>query len=125
MEVALRRSPKKMDAWISAATAPHVSELLSAKQLEFCAGGFTETAKQVERAVIHHLTQLGDCLVRLQIGIEDRSFNLLGLHDDSLGRQDAHPGEFGVKPDQRGNVRTIVLQRVDMAFRSLLDELFV
>src|SRR5262245_3556206 len=111
--------------WISAAAAPHASELLSAKRLEFCAAGFTETAKKVERPAICHLPQLGECLVRLQIRIEDRSFDSLGVLEDCLGGQDAHPSDFGVKPDQGGNVRIIVLQRVDMAFRSLLDELFV
>src|SRR5215510_13675649 len=60
--------------WISTTAAPHASELLSAKRLEFCAAGFTETAKKVERPAICHLPQLGECLVRLQVCIEDRSF---------------------------------------------------
>jgi len=101
------------------------SELLSAKRLEFSAAGFTETAKKVERPAICHLPQLGECLVRLQVCIEDRSFDLLGMLEDCLGRQDAHPSDLGVKPDQGCNIRITVLQRVDMAFRSLLDELFV
>src|SRR5215510_4725601 len=69
----------RIDAWISLATAARASELLSAKRLEFCTAGFTETAKKVERPAICHLPQLGECLVRLQIRIDDRSFDLLSV----------------------------------------------
>src|SRR5262249_10545505 len=115
----------RIGAWISPAAAPHASELLSAKRFEFFAASRAETAKKVDRPALCHLPQLGERLVRLQIRVENRSFDLLGVLEDCLGGQDAHPGDFGVKTDQGGNVRIIVLQCVDMAFRSLLDELFV
>jgi hypothetical protein len=57
--------------------------------------------------------------------VDDLSFDLFGAFEDLWRGQDAHPAQLCVKPDQCGNVCFIVLERVDIAFRSLLDEFLV
>jgi hypothetical protein len=86
-----------------------VSELLSSERLEFYAANLTEFAKRVDRSAVHHLPQLEEALVRLQIRIENLSSGLFRVFDDLWRGKDAHPANFCVKPDQGGNVCFIVL----------------
>ena len=93
--------------------------------LGFCAAGLAEIAKRVNQPTIRHLLQLWESLVRLQICTDNLFNNLVGAVDDPCRGQHAHSADFRVKPHQAGNVRFVVLERVDVQFRSLLDEFFV
>ena len=69
--------------------------------------------------------QLGECLVRREIGIHDRSDDLIGTVHDVRRGYDPHSADLGIEPDERRQVRLVVLERVDMGSRSLFDEVFV
>src|SRR5262249_30761226 len=91
--------------------------------LELFPAGLAEIAHEGDRAAIDHIPEFDEGLVRLQISIDDLPRDAFGAGDD-LGRgQDSHPVYLGVDPDQSGDVRLGVLERVDIARRGLLDEL--
>src|SRR5262245_21073528 len=56
---------------------------------------------------------------------ENFSSDLLGVLGDFRRGRDAHSADLCVKPDEGGNVRLVVLEGVDVAFRSLLDGFLV
>src|SRR5262252_3182544 len=101
------------------------SEVLSVESLEFAAACLAEIAQHVDRPAVDHLPQLDEGPVRLGIRIDDLFSYLLGCFDHARRRQDAHSGDLRVDPDQGGDIRLAVLQRVDVTFRSFLDELLV
>ena len=49
--------------------------------LEFVAAGVTEVLQQINRAVDDHFAQFDEALVRLQIGVQDFSDNIVGALD--------------------------------------------
>ena len=52
------------------------------QRFEFCAASLAEIAQQIDRSVVQHVAQLGECLVRREISIHDRSDDLIGtVHD--------------------------------------------
>src|SRR3984893_838609 len=104
--------------------AAFVSEL-SAQRLEFCAVGLAEIAKKIDRPAVRHLPQLEKRLVRLQIRIDDPSRDQLGSFDHLRRGQNAHSAHPDIKLDQCRCVRFVVLERVDIAFRSCLYKFFV
>src|SRR3984893_11905526 len=104
--------------------AAFVSEL-SAQRLEFCAACLAEIAEEIDRPAVRHLPQLEKRLVRLQIRIDDPSRDQLGTFDHLRRGQDPHSAHPDVKLDQRRCVRFVVLERVDIAFRSHLDKFVV
>jgi hypothetical protein len=53
-------------SWHSA-TRSQISELSSAKRLDFCAAGHSEFAQQIDRSAVDHVAQLEEALVRCQI----------------------------------------------------------
>ena len=81
------------------------------KRFELCAASITEIAKKVERPAIHHLPQLREDLIRRQIRIDNFPGDLVG------------PADLCIEPDEGRQVWFVVLKRVDIGFRSLLDEL--
>src|SRR5258708_17266471 len=101
-----------------------ISEL-SADRPELCATRLAEFAEEVDRSAIRHLPKLKEGLVRYQIRIDDPSCDRLSTFDDLRRGQDAHPADLYVKLDQCRYVRLVVLERVDIAFRSRLDEFLV
>jgi hypothetical protein len=98
---------------------------LSAKRHELCATRLAEFAEKVDRSVIRHLPKLKEGLVWYQIRIDDPSCDRLSTFDDLWRGQDAHPADLYVKLDQCRYVRLVVLERVDIAFRSRFDEFLV
>ena len=104
--------------------APSLSEL-SAERLELCATRLAEFAEKVDRSVIRHFPKLKEGLVRYQIRIDDPSSGQLSTFDDLWRGQDSHPADLYVKLDHCRYVRLVVLERVDVAFRSRLDEFLV
>src|SRR5262245_32060506 len=94
-----------------------------AKRLEFAAAGFTEIVQKVDRPVVDHLPQFDKRLIRFQVRVDDLSPNPFGAFDDRRRGQDAHPAYLCVTPHQRGNVGLVVLERVDIDFRCLFDNL--
>jgi hypothetical protein len=60
----------------------NLSELLSAKGIEFRAAGVTEFAKQIDGPAIEHLPQFEEAFVRGQIGIDNLSSDTVGTFDD-------------------------------------------
>jgi len=92
---------------------------------KFCPAGFGKNAKRVEPALVHQVAHLGDAHVWRQIRIDYRSGYLIGAFDDLRRGQDTHPANFCVNLDQGRNVWFVVLQRVGIGFRSVLDEFSV
>ena len=93
------------------------------KRFELCAASITEIAKKVERPAIHHLPQLREDLIRRQIRIDNFPGDLVGTFNHLRRGQDAHPADLCIEPDEGRQVWFVVLKRVDIGFRSLLDEL--
>jgi hypothetical protein len=92
---------------------------------KFAVAGRAEFTQQIEGAVDSHLSQFDKTPVGFQIGIENFSRNFLGIVDYLRGRQNPHPAQFCVEADKTGNVGFIVLERVDVALRGLLDKILV
>ena len=106
-------------------THTRVSQLLAAKRLEFRAAGQSEFMKQIDRPAMDHLPQFEEGFVRRQICIDDLLIDFFGTFEDPRRGQDAHSAQICVKPNQAGNVRFVVLERVNIAFGGLFNEFFV
>jgi hypothetical protein len=83
---------------------------------------FSLSELSVDRSLIRHLPKLKEGLVRYQICIDDPSCGQLSTFDDLWRGQDSHPADLYVKLDHCRYVRLVVLERVDVAFRSRLEE---
>lgn len=84
-----------------------------------------EIAKWVDQPTMGHLLQFWKSLVRLQICIDNTFNDLVCAFDNRCGGKNTHSAYLRVKPHQAGNVWFVVLERVDIQFRSLLYEFFV
>jgi hypothetical protein len=97
----------------------HILELFSARR--------TEVTQQVDGPTFCHVTQFDEALfdealVRLKIRVQNLSSDGIGAIHYRLGRQDPHPAELRIKAYQTGNIRLIVLKRVDVAFAGVFNE---
>jgi len=100
------------------------SQLLSVK---LGTARFAEISQHVGRSVFDHLPNsvVGQCYRGLRSSVDNPSENLLGIGQNLRGRDYTHTAHFRIHGNERGNVGLLVLQRVDEAFRSNLDKLFV
>src|ERR1700722_17769892 len=92
---------------------------------KFIVAGGAEAAQQINGAIDSHFSQFQKARLGLQIGIQNFACNNLGIFDHLRGRQDPHPAQLRIETDQTGNVCFIVLQRIDVALGSLLNEILV
>ena len=99
--------------------------MFSAQPIHFRAASRAEIVQRVDCSAVEHLAQLEEALVRRQIRIEDLSHDLFSAFENLRRGEDPHPVQSCVKLYQTGNIRFVLLERVDIAFRSLLDELFL
>jgi hypothetical protein len=99
--------------------------LLRPQRIEFGAASVAEATKDVDRTIGEHFAQLKEGLLRDVIGIHNLSSNLIGFVRN-LGRGlDTHTAYLREQTDESSKVRLIVLKRVDLALRRLLDALLI
>ena len=90
---------------------------------EFVVACVAEALQQIDRAIDGHFTQFDEALVRLQIGVQDLSSDVFGTMDHLLRRHRPHRAQLRVNTDQAGNIGFIVLERIDVAFGGVFDEI--
>jgi hypothetical protein len=83
-----------------------------------------EASQQIDRPTDCHFTQFDEALVRLQIGVQDFSGNIFGTVDHRLCGYRPHT-QLRIKADQARNVGFIVLERINVTFGGLIDEISV
>jgi hypothetical protein len=84
---------------------------------EFLPAYAAEFVQQIDRSFARHGLQLNECLVRLQIGIEDLANIVFRAAHNALRRQESHPAELCIEANETRNIRLAVLKCIDVALR--------
>src|ERR1700722_3248482 len=139
-------SPTRISLWRSDSATPQTSAVLSAAGrtshparsergrfvtsklpslhvLEFLPARNAEFAQQIYGPVLRHFTQFEKAFVRLEIRVQNLSGNVFGAIYHCAGGQDAHPAKLCIKTHETGNISFVVLQRINVAFTGLFDEI--
>src|SRR5882724_1964076 len=74
--------------------AGKISKLYWPHPLEFVAAHFAEAPQQIDRAIDGHFAQFDEALVRLQIGIQNFSDNVVGVLDHLLRGHRPHRAQL-------------------------------
>ena len=91
--------------------------------VKFIVAGRAEAAQQINTAIDSHFPQFEKAFLWLQIGIQNFACDCLSVVNYLRRRQNPHPAQLRIKTDQTGNVRFIVLERINVALGGFLDEI--
>ena len=89
---------------------------------QFFAARRAELAQWIHRCVVDDLVDVDERLVGREVGFDDHTNDDVGLFDDPRRRKDAHATDQRIQIDQVGDLRRVVLVRVGIPARCLLDE---